>query len=77
MTTYIDTVHITKDGGVIKKMITAGEGECPTEGQECTLNYEGRLEDGTVFDTSANHGEPLKINIGTKQVIEGWDLGIM
>jgi hypothetical protein len=29
MTTYIDEVHITSDGGIIKKMIKAGEGECP------------------------------------------------
>ena len=77
MTTYIDTVHITKDGGIIKKMITAGEGECPEKGQEVTVNYEGRLEDGSVFDRSADHGEPLKIRIGEGQVIEGWDQGIM
>lgn len=41
------------------------------------VNYEGRLEDGTIFDTSQSHGEPLKLNIGTGQVIEGWDKGIM
>ena len=64
MTTYIDEVHITADGGIIKKMIKKGEGECPQKGQEVTVNYEGRLEDGTVFDRSADHGEPLKIYIG-------------
>jgi len=77
MTTFIDEVHITEDGGIIKKMITAGEGECPTKGQEVTVNYEGRLEDGSVFDRSADHGEPLKIRIGEGQVIEGWDQSIM
>jgi len=41
------------------------------------VNYEGRLEDGTVFDRSADRGEPLKIIIGTGQVIKGWDIGIM
>lgn len=77
MTTYIDEVHITKDGGIIKKMIRAGEGETPEQGQEVVVNYEGRLEDGAVFDASKDHGEPLKLNIGTGQVIEGWDKGIM
>lgn len=65
MTSYVDEVHITEDGGIIKKMIKQGEGgECPQKGQEVTVNYEGRLEDGTVFDRSADHGEPLKIRIG-------------
>lgn len=42
------------------------------------MQYEGRLEDGTVFDASTNPGrEPLKINIGEGQVIDGWDQGIM
>lgn len=58
-------------------MIVKGEGEGPEKGQEVTVNYVGRLEDGTIFDNSADHGEPLKINIGTGQVIEGWDQGIM
>lgn len=70
---YLEEVHVTADGGIIKKIITQGEGECPKKGQEVTVNYEGRLEDGTVFDRSADHGEPLKIRIGEGQVIEGWD----
>lgn len=77
MTTYIDEIDVSGDGGIMKKMITAGEGECPTKGQEVTVNYEGRLEDGSVFDASRNHGEPLKIRIGEGQVIDGWDQGIM
>lgn len=78
MTSYIDEVHITKDGGIVKKMIRAGEeGRKPEQGQEVVVKYEGRLEDGTIFDSSDQHGEPLKINIGTGQVIEGWDKGIL
>ena len=41
------------------------------------MNYEGRLENGTIFDRSADHGEPLKFRIGEGSVIEGWDKGIM
>ena len=41
------------------------------------MNYEGRLENGTVFDRSSDRGEPLKFIIGTGQVIKGWDIGIM
>lgn len=32
MTKYIDEVNITKDGGIIKKMLKEGEGEAPTKG---------------------------------------------
>jgi FKBP-type peptidyl-prolyl cis-trans isomerase len=77
MSSYIEEVNITEDGGIVKKMVNKGEGECPQQGQEVTVNYIGRLENGTIFDQSADHGEPLKINIGTGQVIEGWDKGIM
>jgi FKBP-type peptidyl-prolyl cis-trans isomerase len=34
------------------------------------------LENGTVFDASAKHGEPLKFRIGEGSVIEGWEKGI-
>ena len=64
MTKYLDEVHITKDGGIIKKMLKEGEGDTPTKGQEVLVNYEGRLENGTIFDSSYDHGEPLKVRIG-------------
>ena len=38
--------------------------------------YEGRLEDGTVFDSSYERNDPIRINVGTGQVIKGWDIGI-
>ena len=75
---YLDEIHLTKDGGVIKRILRQGEDETkPTQGQEVTVNYEGRLEDGSVFDRSSDRGEPLKFYIGTGQVIKGWDIGIM
>ena len=57
-------VHLTHDKGVIKKIIQEGEGGPePTEGQEVLVHYTGRLEDGSIFDTSDDK-EPLKIIIG-------------
>jgi FKBP-type peptidyl-prolyl cis-trans isomerase FklB len=35
------------------------------------VNYEGRLLDGTVFDSNKNHGgDPATFRVG--QVIKGW-----
>jgi FKBP-type peptidyl-prolyl cis-trans isomerase len=42
-----------------------------------TVNYTGRLVDGTVFDSSLNPGrQPFEFNLGTHQVIQGWDEGV-
>ena len=72
-----DIIHLTNDRGVIKKITKVGEeGAEPEKGQEVLVNYTGRLEDGTIFDSSIDK-EALKINIGVGQVIKGWDIGIM
>ena len=63
--------------GVTKKIITQGDsGATPEKGQEVLVNYEGRLTNGTIFDSSYDR-EALKVVIGVGQVIKGWDVGIM
>jgi len=42
-------------------------------GNTIQVEYEGRLEDGTVFDSSKNHGQPLEFCVGTGQIIKGFD----
>ena len=43
-----------------------------------TVNYTGKLEDGTVFDSSKNPGrDPFRFTVGTGQVIRGWDEGFV
>ena len=42
------------------------------------VHYIGKLEDGTVFDSSLTRGEPFALqNIGGAQVIQGWNAGII
>ena len=67
MEKVIDEIHLTKDSGVIKRVLKLGNESDPTpeKNQEVTVNYEGRLEDGSVFDRSSDRGEPLKFIIGT------------
>ena len=47
-------------------------------GDTVSVNYIGRLEDGTVFDSSLVEGrEPLKVTLGNKQLIKGFEDGLI
>lgn len=41
------------------------------------VNYVGRLEDGTLFDSSELRGGPLSCALGVGDVIAGWDDGLV
>lgn len=45
-------------------------------GMQVAVHYQGRLEDGTVFDDSHKRGEPISFTLGKGQVIKGWEQGI-
>ncbi len=53
-----------------------GTGAQPKRGQTVTVHYSGYLDDGTLFDSSRNHGGPFSFVIGVGQVIKGWDEGV-
>jgi len=66
-TPYIEQVKLTQDEGVIKRIIRRGEGgDLPKGGDVVKVNFMGQLEDGTVFDASANYGQPMSFTIGAK-----------
>ena len=83
------TVKPTKSGLYIivnKK----GNGPKVAAGKKVTVNYTGRLLDGTLFDTSreadakeankADKGrkyEPMSYTVGAQPMIKGWEEGIM
>ena len=47
-------------------------------GDTVKVNYTGRLEDGSVFDTSLVEGrEPLQTTLGQGQLIKGFEDGLM
>ena len=54
-----------------------GTGEVAKSGQRATLHYIGRLEDGSVFDSSRERGEPFSFTLGAGQVIQGWEQGVL
>jgi len=42
-----------------------------------SVNYRGLLENGTEFDSSFKRNEPFVFQIGVRQVILGWEEGLM
>ncbi|GHU82075.1 peptidylprolyl isomerase [Spirochaetia bacterium] len=50
-----------------------GTGNKPAPGSSVAVNYKGMFLSGEVFDASDVHGGPLELNVGTGQVISGWD----
>jgi FKBP-type peptidyl-prolyl cis-trans isomerase FklB len=61
---------VTLDSGLQYKVIQAGEGKSPQATNGVTVNYRGRLIDGTEFDSSYDKGKPA--NFQVKKVIKGW-----
>ncbi len=57
--------------------IKVGSGKEVKSGDNIVINYLGTLADGTKFDSSYDRGEPFETQIGTGQVIKGWDLGVV
>ncbi|WP_165667108.1 FKBP-type peptidyl-prolyl cis-trans isomerase [Metapseudomonas otitidis] len=54
-----------------------GDGKAVVKGALITTQYNGWLEDGTLFDSSYQKGRPFQCVIGTGRVIKGWDQGLM
>lgn len=61
---------ITLPSGLQYKVLVKGEGEVPTRSDKVKVHYEGRLLDGTVFDSSYKRNEPSEFT--PTQVIKGW-----
>jgi FKBP-type peptidyl-prolyl cis-trans isomerase FklB len=45
------------DSNLAYKVITLGTGATPTKNDSVTVKYEGKLTDGTVFDSTKAHGD--------------------
>ncbi len=66
-------VQVT-ESGLQYLVIKEGKGARPTAESTVNVHYEGRLLDGTVFDSSYQRGESISFPLN--QVIKGWTEGV-
>jgi FKBP-type peptidyl-prolyl cis-trans isomerase len=71
------TEPTTTDSGLQIKEVECGDGEAAEKGDTLEVHYDGRLEDGTKFDASRDHGSTFEFQVGAGQVIQGWDEGLI
>lgn len=46
------------------------------EGNTVSVHYKGTLNDGTEFDSSYSRGEPISFEVGSGQMIKGFDSAV-
>lgn len=64
------------NGGVLYKVLKAGDGDKkPAATDSVIVKYEGRLADGTVFDTS-EHAPEGTATLSLQYMIEGWKIAL-
>lgn len=78
-TTNTNTMN-TPTEGLQYEVIQEGNGAVVGNGDVAVVNYTGRLQDGTVFDSNVDpafrHATPFEFTVGAGHVIKGWDLGV-
>lgn len=69
-------VESTLSSGLVIKDTEVGTGREALSGDRVVVHYRGTLQDGSVFDTSVGRG-PFEFVLGKRQVIPGWERGVV
>ncbi len=68
--------YATTESGLKYYDFEVGDGATPEAGQTVIVHYTGWLDDGTMFDSSVERGQPFPFVLGEGNVIAGWDEGL-
>lgn len=68
--------HTTASGLTIID-VKEGKGAAAQVGDSVTVNYTGKLANGTKFDSSYDRNQPFQFVLGEHTVIPGWDEGLV
>jgi FKBP-type peptidyl-prolyl cis-trans isomerase FkpA len=71
----LDDMQRTSSGLYILDL-EEGTGLAAREGHVVTVHYTGWLPTGDKFDSSVDRGEPYSFQLGSRQVISGWEEGV-
>ena len=67
----------TTASGLQIQDLQIGTGAEAVTGKRVSMHYTGTLTDGTKFDSSLDSGRPYELTLGNREVIAGWDEGIV
>jgi FKBP-type peptidyl-prolyl cis-trans isomerase FkpA len=79
---YADSLHVNigrmreSPSGVYIEQLKEGSGPAAGAGAVVDVHYTGWLANGTKFDSSREGGQPIRVTLGARQVIPGWEVGI-
>ena len=68
--------EVPAEGELVIEEVLEGKGEAAANGRTVRVHYRGCLEDGTVFDSSYERGDPIEFPLGAGMVIAGWEQGL-
>jgi len=70
------TTSLPASGQVVTQDEVVGTGPAAKPGDTLAVHYTGKLQDGTVFDSSLGR-DPYMLVLGAGQVIPGWEQGLV
>lgn len=70
-------VKVPEQDQLVKEVLKPGTGKAAENGNTVVVHYTGTLFNGTKFDSSLDRGTPFSFILGSGQVIQGWEQGIL